>query len=170
MEFPDLGKHCSEKTCNQLDFLPLKCDACKQDFCKDHFTYTAHKCAYAFKKDVQVPVCPLCNNPIPIKKGEIPDVVVGEHIDRDCKSHPGRREKVFRCGSLWVQAVGRFTRPVFQLARPAIQVESKEMTRLFKLARWLIFVSGFNFVDDSAAVALSHFSRQIVCNFMKLFQ
>nr|XP_008532525.1 PREDICTED: AN1-type zinc finger protein 2A isoform X5 [Equus przewalskii] len=128
MEFPDLGKHCSEKTCNQLDFLPLKCDACKQDFCKDHFTYTAHKCPYAFKKDVQVPVCPLCNNPIPIKKGEIPDVVVGEHIDRDCKSHPGRREKVFRCGSLWVQAVGRFTRPVFQLARPAIEVESKEMT------------------------------------------
>nr|XP_023510860.1 AN1-type zinc finger protein 2A isoform X3 [Equus caballus] len=50
MEFPDLGKHCSEKTCNQLDFLPLKCDACKQDFCKDHFTYTAHKCPYAFKK------------------------------------------------------------------------------------------------------------------------
>nr|XP_023510859.1 AN1-type zinc finger protein 2A isoform X2 [Equus caballus] len=99
MEFPDLGKHCSEKTCNQLDFLPLKCDACKQDFCKDHFTYTAHKCPYAFKKDVQVPVCPLCNNPIPIKKGEIPDVVVGEHIDRDCKSHPGRREKIFtyRC-------------------------------------------------------------------------
>ncbi|XP_046524057.1 AN1-type zinc finger protein 2A isoform X4 [Equus quagga] len=32
------------------DFLPLKCDACKQDFCKDHFTYTAHKCPYAFKK------------------------------------------------------------------------------------------------------------------------
>ncbi|XP_046524056.1 AN1-type zinc finger protein 2A isoform X3 [Equus quagga] len=81
------------------DFLPLKCDACKQDFCKDHFTYTAHKCPYAFKKDVQVPVCPLCNNPIPIKKGQIPDVVVGEHIDRDCKSHPGRREKIFtyRC-------------------------------------------------------------------------
>uniref|UniRef100_F6Y2C2 Zinc finger AN1-type containing 2A n=1 Tax=Equus caballus TaxID=9796 RepID=F6Y2C2_HORSE len=99
MEFPDLGKHCSEKTCNQLDFLPLKCDACKQDFCKDHFTYTAHKCPYAFKKDVQVPVCPLCNNPIPIKKGEIPDVVVGEHIDRDCKSHPGRREKEKTC--LW---------------------------------------------------------------------
>ncbi|XP_036682176.1 AN1-type zinc finger protein 2A isoform X8 [Balaenoptera musculus] len=50
MEFPDLGKHCSEKTCKQLDFLPLECDACKQDFCKDHFTYAAHKCPFAFKK------------------------------------------------------------------------------------------------------------------------
>ncbi|KAL2765952.1 AN1-type zinc finger protein 2A isoform 3, partial [Daubentonia madagascariensis] len=50
MEFPDLGKHCSEKTCKQLDFLPLKCDACKQDFCKDHFTCAAHRCPFAFKK------------------------------------------------------------------------------------------------------------------------
>lgn len=94
MEFPDLGKHCSEETCKQLDFLPLKCDACKRDFCKDHFTCAAHKCPFAFKKDVRVPVCPLCNNPVPVKKGEIPDVVVGEHIDRDCSYRPGKKEKV----------------------------------------------------------------------------
>ncbi|XP_015420472.1 PREDICTED: AN1-type zinc finger protein 2A isoform X3 [Myotis davidii] len=93
MEFPDLGKHCSEKTCKQLDFLPLKCDVCEQDFCKDHFTYAAHQCPFAYKKDVQVPVCPLCNRPIPVKKGEVPDVVVGEHMDRDCRGRPGK-EKV----------------------------------------------------------------------------
>ncbi|KAF0882895.1 ZFN2A protein, partial [Crocuta crocuta] len=93
MEFPDLGEHCSEETCKQLDFLPLNCDACKQDFCKDHFTCAAHKCPFAFKKDVRVPVCPLCNKPVPVKKGEIPDVVVGEHIDRDCGYHPEKKEK-----------------------------------------------------------------------------
>lgn len=93
MEFPDLGKHCSESTCKQLDFLPITCDACKQDFCKDHFSYAGHKCPLAFKKDVQVPVCPLCNVPIPVKRGEIPDVVVGEHMDRDCAFHPGRTQK-----------------------------------------------------------------------------
>ncbi|XP_036682174.1 AN1-type zinc finger protein 2A isoform X6 [Balaenoptera musculus] len=93
MEFPDLGKHCSEKTCKQLDFLPLECDACKQDFCKDHFTYAAHKCPFAFKKDVQVPVCPLCNSPVPVKKDEIPDVVVGAHMDGGCKRHPGRKKE-----------------------------------------------------------------------------
>uniref|UniRef100_A0A5F8ACM3 Chromosome 3 C7orf50 homolog n=1 Tax=Macaca mulatta TaxID=9544 RepID=A0A5F8ACM3_MACMU len=84
----------------ELDFLPVKCDACKQDFCKDHFTYAAHKCPFAFQKDVQVPVCPLCNTPIPVKKGQIPDVVVSDHIDRDCDSHPGKKkEKIFiyRC-------------------------------------------------------------------------
>ncbi|XP_032315754.1 AN1-type zinc finger protein 2A [Camelus ferus] len=100
MEFPDLGKHCSEKTCKQLDFLPLKCDACTQDFCKDHFIYAAHKCPLAFKKDVHVPVCPLCDTPIPVKKGEVADVVVSEHMDGDCKSHPGKKtDKIFtfRC-------------------------------------------------------------------------
>nr|XP_042123994.1 AN1-type zinc finger protein 2A isoform X2 [Peromyscus maniculatus bairdii] len=81
------------------DFLPITCDACKEDFCKDHFSYWGHKCPCAFKKDVQVPVCPLCNVPIPVKRGEIPDVVVGEHMDRDCTFHPGRNQKVFthRC-------------------------------------------------------------------------
>ncbi|XP_076996537.1 AN1-type zinc finger protein 2A isoform X2 [Tamandua tetradactyla] len=96
MEFPDLGKHCSEKTCNQLDFLPLKCDACKQDFCKDHFTSAAHKCPFAFKKDVHVPLCPLCNSPIPVRRGELPDRVVGEHMDQRCQYAPGKgKAKIF---------------------------------------------------------------------------
>ncbi|XP_038619150.1 AN1-type zinc finger protein 2A isoform X1 [Tachyglossus aculeatus] len=96
MEFPDLGKHCSETTCKQLDFLPLKCDACEAIFCKDHITYTQHKCTSAYKKDVQVPICPLCNIPVPLKKGELPDVVVSEHMDRDCKYDPAKqKQKIF---------------------------------------------------------------------------
>ncbi|XP_064178550.1 AN1-type zinc finger protein 2A-like isoform X1 [Anguilla rostrata] len=93
MEFPDLGEHCSDKSCKRLDFLPMKCDACEEIFCKDHITYDNHKCTSAYKKDVQVPVCPLCNTPIPIKRGEMPDFKVGEHIDRDCKSDPAQRKR-----------------------------------------------------------------------------
>lgn len=93
MEFPDLGEHCSEKTCKRLDFLPMRCDACQEIFCKDHITYANHKCTSSYKKDVQVPVCPLCNIPIPIKRGEMPDIKVGEHIDRDCKSDPAQRKR-----------------------------------------------------------------------------
>ncbi|KAF5908021.1 AN1-type zinc finger protein 2A isoform X1, partial [Clarias magur] len=107
MEFPDLGKHCSEKSCKRLgeygkkciisfnftDFLPMRCDACEDIFCKDHITYASHKCTSSYKKDVQVPVCPLCNTPIPIKRGEMPDIKVGEHIDRDCKSDPAQRKR-----------------------------------------------------------------------------
>lgn len=100
MEFPDLGKHCSEVTCKQLDFLPLTCDACEDVFCKDHITYDQHKCFSAYKKDVQVPVCPLCGAPVPVKKGELADVAVGQHIDSNCSPDPTKRkQKIFtnRC-------------------------------------------------------------------------
>lgn len=100
MEFPDLGKHCSEVTCKQLDFLPMKCDACEDVFCKDHITYDQHKCSSAYKKDVQVPVCPLCGAPVPVKKGELADIAVGQHIDRNCSHDPSKRkQKIFtnRC-------------------------------------------------------------------------
>nr|CAD7568580.1 unnamed protein product [Timema californicum] len=96
MELPHLGEHCSDSSCKKLDFLPLKCDACKQLFCQEHIKYNNHNCPSAYKKDVQVPVCPLCNTPIPVGRGEQPDVVVGAHIDRDCQSDPARdRRKVF---------------------------------------------------------------------------
>ena len=48
-------------------------------------------------QDNQVPVCPLCNIPIPIMKGESPDVKVGQHIDTDCQSDPAK-EKRKVCG------------------------------------------------------------------------
>lgn len=57
-------------------------------FSKDHFNYSQHSCNNAFQKDVQVPVCPLCNKPVPSKRGEQPDIAVGEHIDRDCQADP----------------------------------------------------------------------------------
>ncbi|XP_072170989.1 AN1-type zinc finger protein 2B-like isoform X2 [Diadema setosum] len=100
MEFPELGQHCHESTCKQLDFLPMKCDACSNVFCKDHITYVKHNCAAGFQKDVQVPVCPLCNKPVPIKRGEPPDIGVSDHIDRECQSDPAvKKRKVYanRC-------------------------------------------------------------------------
>ncbi|XP_006618044.1 AN1-type zinc finger protein 2A-like [Apis dorsata] len=86
MEFPNLGKHCSENSCNRLDFLPLKCDACSIIFCSEHISYNNHNCPSAYKKNIQVPVCPLCNVPIPIKRGDPPDIAVGQHIDNECQS------------------------------------------------------------------------------------
>ncbi|KFM77539.1 AN1-type zinc finger protein 2B, partial [Stegodyphus mimosarum] len=101
MEFPDLGSHCYVKTCNKLDFLPMKCDACSNIFCKDHFSYILHSCNNAYQKDVQVPVCPLCNKPVPSKRGEQPDIAVSEHIDRDCQADPAiAKRKIYtnKCG------------------------------------------------------------------------
>ncbi|XP_025939024.1 AN1-type zinc finger protein 2A isoform X3 [Apteryx rowi] len=50
MELPDLGGPCSEPACRRWDFLPLKCDACGEVFCKDHIRYDDHKCRSAYKK------------------------------------------------------------------------------------------------------------------------
>ncbi|KAF6215766.1 hypothetical protein GE061_000100 [Apolygus lucorum] len=101
MEFPTLGKNCSEPSCNRLDFLPVKCDACGGIFCHGHMSYTGHNCVEGKKRDFQVPVCPLCNKPVPSKRGEAPDIAVGAHIDADCESDKAktRRKKVYanRC-------------------------------------------------------------------------
>ncbi|GFT10851.1 AN1-type zinc finger protein 2B [Nephila pilipes] len=101
MEFPDLGNHCYEISCNRLDFLPMKCDACSNLFCYEHFSYNKHSCNNAHGRDVQVPVCPLCNNPVPSRRGEQPDIAVGEHIDRDCQADPAvAKRKIYtnKCG------------------------------------------------------------------------
>ena len=42
-----IGAHCQFAYCNQLDFLPFRCDSCHHTFCLDHRTETAHRCAHA---------------------------------------------------------------------------------------------------------------------------
>ncbi|XP_022663354.1 AN1-type zinc finger protein 2A-like [Varroa destructor] len=87
MEFPHLGDHCSESSCNILDFLPIKCDACKKVFCLDHFAYTSHNCSQGHLGDVQVPVCPLCSCPVSgFRPGDPPDIAVSQHIDNMCRN------------------------------------------------------------------------------------
>jgi len=100
MELPHLGKHCKEPSCQQLDFLPMNCDCCGKLFCGDHITYSSHSCTESYKKDNKIPVCPLCNLPCPVRKGELADTVVSRHIESDCQSDPAReRRKVYtnRC-------------------------------------------------------------------------
>ncbi|XDA89480.1 hypothetical protein R6Z07F_019073 [Ovis aries] len=83
MEFPDLGKRCSEKACRQL------------------VTYAAHKGPLAFTKVIgwPGPVCPPCNSPVPVRRGESPDVAVGAHTGGDCRRPPGQETaKVFTSG------------------------------------------------------------------------
>ncbi|XP_017858075.1 PREDICTED: AN1-type zinc finger protein 2A [Drosophila arizonae] len=86
MEFPHLGQHCNEPTCNRLDFLPVKCDSCEKVFCASHYNYERHKCPGAHKKNFQVPICPLCGEPVPTAPGVEPDLTVSQHIDKQCKS------------------------------------------------------------------------------------
>lgn len=42
-----IGSHCQYTFCNQLDFLPFRCESCKGTYCLDHRTETSHKCPRA---------------------------------------------------------------------------------------------------------------------------
>ncbi|KAG0309021.1 zinc finger, AN1-type domain [Dissophora globulifera] len=87
MEFPSIGKHCSDHSCSQLDFLPYTCQYCSQIFCQDHWRLETHQCPNkndAVLKDQRVPVCPLCDKPVPIKKGEDPNLRMEQHIAAGC--------------------------------------------------------------------------------------
>ncbi|XP_065885452.1 AN1-type zinc finger protein 2A-like [Dysidea avara] len=97
MEFPELGEHCAVASCSRLDFLPFTCDACQKVFCKDHHQYEKHDCQEAYTKNVTVPVCPLCNQPVPIKRGTDPNVSVDEHIANDCQSDKAKKAYSNKC-------------------------------------------------------------------------
>lgn len=43
MEIPNLGKHCAQEHCNQLDFLPLQC-RCGKVFCSEHLNTHIQTC------------------------------------------------------------------------------------------------------------------------------
>lgn len=42
-----IGQHCQFTYCNQLDFLPFRCESCRGTFCLDHRSETGHKCPKA---------------------------------------------------------------------------------------------------------------------------
>ncbi|KAG4958814.1 hypothetical protein JHK87_035447 [Glycine soja] len=74
--FPDLGKHCQHRDCNQLDFLPFTCDGCQQftwpttltwlqcngrSFCLEHRSYKSHACLKSDHNSRKVVVCEACS-------------------------------------------------------------------------------------------------------------
>jgi predicted nucleic acid binding AN1-type Zn finger protein len=40
----EIGRHCSFKACNMMDYLPIKCDLCRMFYCKEHCSLTNHNC------------------------------------------------------------------------------------------------------------------------------
>ncbi|KAF9351274.1 zinc finger, AN1-type domain [Mortierella sp. NVP85] len=84
MELPSVGKHCSDSSCSQLDFLPYSCH-------QDHWKLDNHACpnkADADRLDLRVPTCPLCQRPVPTPKGEDPNIRMNDHISAGCPEPP----------------------------------------------------------------------------------
>lgn len=88
-----LGKHCESTVCNRLDFLPIKCSGCGHFYCSEHFTFEAHNCPTGSRISVQVPICPICEKPVPTPKDVNVDQQVNEHIQNNCQTP--KRAKVY---------------------------------------------------------------------------
>ncbi|KAJ8291742.1 AN1-type zinc finger protein 2A [Rhodotorula toruloides] len=86
-EFLDIGRHCKEPSCNQLDFLPFSCPSCHEDFCADHWRPPAgHKCPKfdPAKADNRIPSCPLCSAPVSFPPGTDPNIAMDAHLSTAC--------------------------------------------------------------------------------------
>nr|XP_033770832.1 AN1-type zinc finger protein 2A isoform X2 [Geotrypetes seraphini] len=153
MELPDLGKHCSERTCKQLDFLPLKCKACEQVFCKDHITYSQHKCASAYKKIFTNK----CLNP-GCKKRELIKMMCDQcqgnfcikhrhPLDHECSSNGHRLSKAGCAAIMRAQDSLKTSSKV--VSEPTMEGSSNPQTQQNANASWLKKMFGDIFQVDS---------------------
>ena len=57
-------------------------------------------------QDVRVPICPLCDQPVPVKKGEDPNIRVNEHIASDCMEQKKKKvhfaEFILKCVLIFI--------------------------------------------------------------------
>ncbi|XP_074273589.1 zinc finger AN1 domain-containing stress-associated protein 12 [Silene latifolia] len=85
--FPDLGAHCEQPDCRQLDFLPFDCDRCHKTFCLDHRTYKSHECTRPNERDRKVFVCNICSTSIETTGcfGAKEKAIIDKHLNsKDC--------------------------------------------------------------------------------------
>lgn len=77
--------------CNLQDFLPFKCEGCKQVFCLNHRATNKHDCPRADFGDNKVFKCPICLKMIRIVPDEDINITWASHSSKDCD--PSRRDR-----------------------------------------------------------------------------
>ncbi|XP_050271369.1 zinc finger AN1 domain-containing stress-associated protein 12 [Quercus robur] len=92
--FPDLGQHCQNPDCNQLDFLPFKCDGCQKVFCVEHRSYKAHECPKSDHNSRKVVVCETCSMSIETtgRDGEDEKAMLEKH-EKSGNCDPKKKKK-----------------------------------------------------------------------------
>lgn len=76
MEFPDVGQHCTFKSCHKLEYCPFKCDLCKDVFCTKHRNSADHACPnMVAKEDRRTYSCPLCQALLVPQPGQDPNEI-----------------------------------------------------------------------------------------------
>ncbi|XP_058112122.1 zinc finger AN1 domain-containing stress-associated protein 12 [Magnolia sinica] len=90
--FPELGKHCQQSSCNQLDFLPFNCDACLMVYCVEHRSYKSHDCPKAERQSRTVVVCSSCSMSIE-RDGSKDDKIILEQHQQSGNCNPSNKKK-----------------------------------------------------------------------------
>ncbi|KAK8734197.1 hypothetical protein OTU49_006056 [Cherax quadricarinatus] len=90
MELPNLGKYCQESSCQQLDFLPIKCQFCSNTFCTRHFLPQDHQCSGDYSR-LKLQVSDVnyrypCQHP-GCKSGELAPVICPGCSNNFCLAH-----------------------------------------------------------------------------------
>ncbi|KAI8802201.1 hypothetical protein BJ742DRAFT_560812 [Cladochytrium replicatum] len=101
----DWGKNCGVGTCNQLDFLPFVCSACRLEFCATHRFPDAHLCAEWSSKDKVRTVCSKCGGVLEPPKDSIdlePSKLIELHQSSGCTLHKAAQNEwegppLYRC-------------------------------------------------------------------------
>mmetsp|Transcript_2243 Transcript_2243/g.3043 ORF Transcript_2243/g.3043 Transcript_2243/m.3043 type:complete len:307 (+) Transcript_2243:31-951(+) len=111
-----VGNHCSENSCRQRDFLPLKCNHCFKFYCQNHFHYSAHTCSPHYLRsnskgvDISSMECPLCLKSIKYDKNLIGttdnsienqiSLIWQSHYETDCLHQIPKQNVKASCGKL----------------------------------------------------------------------
>ncbi|XP_057463905.1 zinc finger AN1 domain-containing stress-associated protein 12-like [Actinidia eriantha] len=92
--FPDLGTHCQHPECNQLDFLPFKCDSCLKVFCLDHRLHKSHDCPKSDHNSRKVVVCEICSTSIETtgRDGDDEEAILERH-EKSGDCDPKKKKK-----------------------------------------------------------------------------
>ncbi|PWN53065.1 hypothetical protein IE53DRAFT_310908 [Violaceomyces palustris] len=78
-----IGERCALEECHREDFLPFKCQECRESFCASHFRPSSHRCSSHDENlgDFRVPLCPLCDQPPEgWKRDEDPNIAMDRHL------------------------------------------------------------------------------------------
>ncbi|RVX08851.1 Zinc finger AN1 domain-containing stress-associated protein 12 [Vitis vinifera] len=87
--FPDLGRHCQRSDCNQLDFLPFKCDGCHQNT-----EHTSPRVPQTRPNSRKVVVCETCSTSIETTgRDEKEEKAMLERHEKSGECDPSKKKK-----------------------------------------------------------------------------
>eukprot|EP00742_Colponemidia_sp_Colp-10_P004872 GILJ01005204.1.p1 GENE.GILJ01005204.1~~GILJ01005204.1.p1 ORF type:complete len:571 (-),score=83.85 GILJ01005204.1:234-1946(-) len=72
---------CARDDCRRIDFL-YECPNCQQELCADHRGSELHECVGYNLRRANVPICPICQELVMVRRGENANAKMDEHMNK----------------------------------------------------------------------------------------